>query len=173
MVLLSIKVIRKRKFIVVYYSIKLNICCVLQTQTRYLLYTTVSGHTFVVVYYNIGPDICGVLQYLTGYLLWCTTISDRIFVVVYYSIWQDIFGVLLRIQYRGGFHKIYKSIEVTKILVVTNWLTVMKHLFLKWFFGGVRVVHWFVFCFVGFHSVSSVQCCLCLLIVHSWLPLRL
>jgi hypothetical protein len=44
-------------------------------------------------------------------------------------------------------------------------------------FGGVRVDHPFCFLisvpwFVCLRSVSCVQCCLCLSIAHSWMPLR-
>ena len=42
------------------------------------------------------------------------------------------------------------------------------------FFYGVRIAYSFRFlcCFVCLRSVSCTQCCLCLWIVHYWLPLR-
>ena len=129
-----------------------------------MLWCTTEINPIFVVYYSVGPHICcGVLQYRTRYLL-CTAVSDRILVVVYYSIEPDICcSVLVTISDR--IFLVYYSIGPGFIKSLQEYRS--NKLVDRYEKSISQMVFWWgqccsLICFVGFHSVSSVHCCLSL-----------
>jgi len=103
----------------------------------------------------VHPRICGDVRVapLFSFFFCCTIICLYILISVLWCSLTFIYSNILRIR------------DCLLTLPEQSWVHPR-------FFYRVRVAHLFSFLFCFLRSVSCFQCCVCLLIVHIWLPLR-